>query len=165
MCRHQPHRFLFRRWGFLAKLSLPKLKVISLCVSNTWIWLILYVEFLSTWDCLMALKLRPWHIHMCSPKTVQKFCDFLTGRSSMMHGNPVVQLRKWISEQDNTILGVCRENLVTLIAMKLGYLHWCHTTSGPARASKSYPPIISRFINKHQCIWPEFRYIIVISVA
>jgi hypothetical protein len=54
--------------------------------------------------------------------------------------------------QKNTILGICRKDLVSLLTPIPGYLDGSHAKRGPTLPSKPYSLIAARFVNIYEVI-------------
>jgi hypothetical protein len=57
--------------------------------------------------------------------------------------------------ENDTILSLCRQDLISLFTLELGNLDWRHADKRPSCLSKSNPFIASRFIYKHEMVRAE----------
>lgn len=57
--------------------------------------------------------------------------------------------------EQNPVLGVCWQNLVSLVTVKSSYLYWCYTIRGPACSPE--PDTLIRFVDEDKMVRVKFR--------
>jgi len=62
--------------------------------------------------------------------------------------------------ENNAILCICWQDLISLLTLEPGNLNWSHTKGRPSRPSESNPFVTARFIHKNIVIRTEIRYVI-----
>ena len=67
--------------------------------------------------------------------------------------------------ENNAILCICWQNLISLLTLELGNLDWSHTKGRPSRPSKSNSFVTARFIYENIVIRTEFWRVMQVQVS